>query len=92
MSDWTGLTKEQTFELVDHVHEVVEYAVKNASCLQSIPSVDAEIDKRLRAHGCPDDQLATWRKQIKEWPFEAMKTPMSRPGADDLNEDFLAKD
>jgi hypothetical protein len=76
MADWT-LTKEQASKIVDYVLQVVEYGFKEGSCLASIPSVDAEIEKNLRALGCPYDLIATWRKRVREWRYEDFVVPLS---------------
>jgi hypothetical protein len=40
----------------------------NTNCPEALPS-DGWLDARLREHGCPDDQLATWRARVMATPL-----------------------
>jgi hypothetical protein len=61
---WRGLTKGQARELA---REFVA-AIGAANCVEALPS-EAWLDVRLRALGCPDDQLAEWRGRIESMPL-----------------------
>jgi hypothetical protein len=73
MSDWPGLATVQMRELAR------EYAIAIASAgsLEAMPG-DAWLDVRLRALGCPDDQLAAWRERIKSTPLRDVADQTAR--------------
>ena len=62
--EWPGLTPGQLRVLAR------EYAaaILRADCIEALPS-DAWLDARLRDHGCPSDQLETWRERVKAAPL-----------------------
>jgi hypothetical protein len=57
---WPGLTNGQMREIA----LAFCAAIQSADCLEALPS-DAWLDVRLKDHGCPEDQLAIWRAQIR---------------------------
>jgi hypothetical protein len=70
MSAWTGLKKGEVGKIADDVrHDLVAALTEHASCLNEAPEIDGLIDSVLLMMGCPADQLATCRAQIREWPF-----------------------
>jgi hypothetical protein len=72
VSDWPGLTEDECRELCREF--VLSFPFREPQELITSPHAyinayldarDAWLDVRLRARGCPEDQLAMWRERIR---------------------------
>jgi hypothetical protein len=68
MSNWPGLTNGQTRDLARDLAVAIMNAIKH----KTAPPGDEWLDVRLRASGCPEIDLATWRARIMATPLASI--------------------